>query len=32
MSRKEELDDSTPKMQLTGEMDIDKLIEEELMK
>lgn len=30
--RKEESDDSTPKMQLTGEMDIDKLIEEELMK
>ena len=30
--QKEELDDSTPKMQLTGEMDIDKLIEEELMK
>ena len=32
MSREEEPDDSTPKMQLTGEMDIDKLIEEELMK
>lgn len=30
--QKEELDDSTPKMQLTGEMDIDKLIEKELMK